>query len=164
MAFDASSSSWKACGEFLQQEFPKIFNDMLSIKIVNYSGISTTEFKKGNETGWDLSPNDWSRGVSRNYPHTCFYYYLSTYSSHPNNYFSPAFEEQYAVCESLRNDYEAMIAATQVLEELYLAEVIQCPVIQDVNYQMFSDRLEVPVDNYIPGFGWGTMYGDIIGE
>ena len=164
MAFDASSSSWKACGEFLQQEFPKIFNDMLSIKIVNYSGISTTEFKKGNETGWDLSPNDWSRGVSRNYPHTCFYYYLSTYSSHPNNYFSSAFEEQYAVCESLRNDYEAMIAATQVLEELYLAEVIQCPVIQDVNYQMFSDRLEVPVDNYIPGFGWGTMYGDIIGE
>lgn len=162
MAFDASDSSWKACGEYLQQQYPVIFDGMITVKIVNYSGISTTEFKKGNDTGWDLSPNDWSRGVSRNYPHTCFYYYLSTYSSHPNNYFSEKFEEQYAVCESLRDDYDAMIAATQVLEEIYLDEVIQCPVVQSVNYEMFADRLQLPVDQYIPGFGWGAAFGDIV--
>lgn len=165
MAFDASDSSWKATGEYLQEEFPKIFDGMIEIEIVNYSGISTTEFKTGNETGWDLSPNDWSRGVSRNYPHTCFYYYLSSYSSHPNNYFSDAFEAQYDVCESLRDgDYNEMLAATQKLEEIYLEEVIQCPVVQIVNYQLFSDRLELPVATYIPGFGWGTMYGDIVEE
>jgi len=28
---------------------------------------------------------------------------------------------------------------------------------------MFSDRLELPVSTYIPGFGWGTIYGDIAG-
>lgn len=162
MAFDAGDSSWKACGEYLQEQFPTIFDGMLTIKIVNYSGISTTEFKKGNDTGWDLSPNDWSRSVSRNYPHTAFYYYLSTYSSHPNNYFSEKFEEQYAICDGLRDNYDEMLKQTQILEEIYLDEILQCPVVQSVNYEMFSERLVLPVDQYIPGFGWGAAYGDIV--
>ena len=31
-----------------------------------------------------------------------------------------------------------------------------------VGYQLISDRLELPVDEFVPGFGWGLMYADIV--
>ncbi len=160
MAFDESDTAWKATAEYLMEEFPVIFEGKLAITIDTYAGISTTEYKKTTDS-WDLSPNDWTRGASRTYPYTCFYYYLESYGSHPNNYFDAEFEAQYAVCESVKDDYEAMLKETQKLEEIYIDKVIHIPMVQAVSYQMFSDRLVLPVSTYIPGFGWGTMFGDI---
>lgn len=160
MAFNESDKAWKATAEYLMEEFPKIFDGKVQIKAVTYAGMSTGDYKQTTNV-WDLSPNDWSRSASRTYPYTCFYYYLSTYASHPNNYFDEAFEAQYAVCESVKDNYDEMLKETAKLEEIYLEKVIHIPVVQEVNYQMFSDRLVLPVDTYVPGLGWGTPYGDI---
>ena len=163
IGYDPGESYWKATAEYLQEEFPKIFEGKVTLSSTTYSGISTTEFKKGTDE-WDLSPNDWSRGASRTYPYTCFYYYLSSYDSHPNNYFDEEFEAQYAVCDSeeVKSDYDRMLQETQKLEEIYLEKVIHVPVVQDVNYEMFADRLELPVETYLPGFGWGLIFADIV--
>ena len=162
-AIDESDSAWKATAEFMQHEYPTIFNNMIDVQIVTFAGMSATDFKAQGDDKWDLSPNDWTRGVSRTYPHTAFYYYLSTYSSHPNNFFDEEFEAQYAVCEELRNgDYNDLLDATAKLEEIYLDKVIQIPVVQAINFELFADRLELPVDHYIPGFGWGFIFGDIV--
>ncbi|MDO4837678.1 MAG: ABC transporter substrate-binding protein [Clostridia bacterium] len=160
MAFDESDTAWKATAEYLMEEFPVIFEGKLQIKIVTYAGMSTTDYKKTTDT-WDLSPNDWSRGAARTYPYTCFYYYLSSYASHPNNFFDADFEEQYAVADSVKSDYTKMLEETAKLEEIYLEKVINIPMVQEINYQLFSDRLVLPVQTYIPGIGWGTMFGDI---
>ena len=162
IGYDPSESYWKATAEYLQEEFPKIFEGKVTLTSTTYSGISTTEFKKGTDE-WDLSPNDWSRGASRTYPYTCFYYYLASSGSHPNNYFDDDFEAQYAVCDSdeVKADYERMLQETQKLEEIYLEKVIHVPVVQDVTYEMFSDRMVLPVETYLPGFGWGLIFADI---
>lgn len=164
LAIDSTDSAWKATGEYLLEEWAEIFEGKISLKIVTYAGMSATDWKSTGDDKWDLSPNDWTRGVSRTLPYTCFYYYLSTYGSHPNNYFNEEFEAQYAVCDSaeVRADYNRVLDETKKLEELYLEYVIHIPVVQVVNYNMFSDRLVLPVSTYIPGFGWGTMYGDIV--
>lgn len=160
MAFDESDTAWKATAEYLMEEFPVIFEGKLQIKIVTYAGMSTTDYKKTTDT-WDLSPNDWSRGAARTYPYACFYYYLSSYASHPNNFLDAEFEEQYAVADSVKGDYTKMLEETAKLEEVYLEKVINIPMVQEIKYQMFSDRLVLPVQTYIPGIGWGTMFGDI---
>ncbi len=166
MAVESDSTAWLATAEFLMEEWPVIFEGKINLELVTYAGMSATDWKKTGDDKWDLSPNNWTRGVSRTLPFTCFYYYLSTYSSHPNNYFSDRFEAQYAVCDSaeVKADYNRVLDETKKLEEIYLEDVIHIPVLQVVNYAMFSDRLKLPVSTYIPGFGWGTMYGDIIGE
>lgn len=166
MAVDESDRAWKAAAEYMMEEFPKIFDGRLNIEIVTYAGMGAGDFKATGDDKWDLSPNDWSRGASRTYPYACFYYYLSTYGSHPNNFFSKEFEEQYAVCDAseLKTNYKQMLEETKTLEEIYLEYVINIPVVQTINYQLFSDRLDLPVDSYIPGFGWGTMYGDIVAK
>ena len=52
--------------------------------------------------------------------------------------------------------------AAYELEKIYLEDVVNVPVVQNVAYTLFSERLEVPMQTYIPGFGWGTNYGDIV--
>ena len=157
-----SDATWKRVAEYLQQELPATFEKRVTIDIVA-TPLSATDFKKTGDDKWDLSPNDWSRGASRTYPYQCFYYYLSSYGSSPNNYFDEAFEAQFAICDSpqMKTDYDTMLKETQKLEEIYLEKVINVPVVQEINYQMFSDRLVLKVETYLPGFGWGTMYGDI---
>ena len=140
------------------------FEGKVQLEIVAYAGISATAFKQTGDDKWDFSPNDWTRGAARTYPYTSFYYYLSTYGSSPNNYFVPEFEAQYAVCDApeLKTDYSKMLDETKKLEEIYLEYVIHIPVVQNVNYELFSDRLQLPVQTYIPGFGWGSIFGDIV--
>lgn len=163
LAVGDSDTAWQATAEYLKEEFPKIFEGRLQIDIVT-SPLSATEFKQTGDDKWDLSPNDWSRTAARIYPYQVFYYYLTSYGTSPNNYFVQEFDDQFAVCDSaeVKADYTRMLQETQKLEEIYLEYVIHIPVVQDVAYQMFADHLKLPVETYIPGFGWGTIYGDIV--
>lgn len=172
LTLDISDKSWNDTAAFLNEEFPKIFvndagNVKVDIEIVPQGSISSTEMKKEGSgfgpTGWDLSPNDWSRGASRQDPYVCFYYYTDQYSSPPNNFFSTAFNDQYRVCQDTESkSYDEQLAACKKLEEIYLETVIQCPIAQVVNYEMFAEKLVLPTEDYIPGYGWGLMYGDIV--
>ena len=162
MAYDPSDTAWHKTAQYLQQEFPVIFNNRVTVEIKNYSGISTTAYKQQGDDGWDLSPNDWGRSMSRTYPFQCFYYFTSGYDGSPNNYFNADFDAQYDYCSKIQNgDYDTLLQETQKLEEIYLEHVIQCPVVQDVSYELHAERLVLPVKTYIPGFGWGNCYGDI---
>ena len=159
---DEGDISWKALGEYMMEEWPVIFDGKMELEIIPYAGMSATDFKKTGDDKWDLSPNDWSRSMSRTYPHTCFYYYLESYSGRPNNYVVPEFDAQFEVCEAAKmGDYETLLKETQKLEELYLEYVIHVPMCQSVNYELFADQIVLPVKTYIPGFGWGGIFGDL---
>ena len=160
---DEGDTEWKALGEYLMEQWPVIFDGKMVLEIVPYAGMSATDFKKTGDDKWDLSPNDWTRGMSRTYPHTCFYYYLSTYSGRPNNYVVPEFDAQFQACEDIKlGDYNELLKATQKLEEMYLDYVIHVPVCQNINYELFTDNIELPVKTYIPSFGWGAIFGDLV--
>lgn len=123
--------------------------------------MSTTAAKETFE--WDLNCNNWGRGMSRTYPYEAFYYFTTGYASHPNCYLSQRMDAQFDYCRSIQNKpYEKILEETYKLEMIALEEVVVCPVIQYIYYTLFSDRLDIPVQTYIPSFGWGTMYGDIV--
>ena len=160
---DEGDTEWKALGEYLMEQFPVMFEGKLALEIVPYAGMSATDFKKTGDDKWDLSPNDWTRGMSRTYPHTCFYYYLESYSGRPNNYVVAEFDAQFQACEDVKlGDYDNLLKETQKLEEMYLDYVIHVPVCQNINYELFTDNIELPVKTYIPGFGWGAIFGDLV--
>ena len=161
LATDEGDLAWKAFSEYLMEEWKVIFEGKLEFIYTPYAGMSATAFKQTGDDKWDLSPNDWTRSAARQHPFAAFYYYLSSYSGHPNNYTDAEFEAQYAYCDSIKlGDYETVLAETQKLEELYLEKVIHVPIYQYVNYELFADELVLPVKTYIPGFGWGASFGD----
>ena len=127
--------------------------------------LSSTNMKiQFGDTGWDLSPNSWGRGNSRIDVFDCFYYYTEQYGSRPNNYLNAAFDAQYVVCQNVltTGNYEQLLKETQKLEEIYLDCVIHIPLYQTVSYELFAENLQLPTDVYIPSFGWGTMFGDLV--
>ena len=160
IGYNPNEASWKPTAEYLQEELPKVFNGRIQLKSVTYS-TSTTEFKKGTDQ-WDLSPNDWSRTLSRTYPHAAFYYFTSGYANHPNVYVDAEFDAQYAVCDSdeVRMNYDRLLDETAKLEKIYLDKVIHIPVCQEVGYELYSDRVVLPMKQYLPVIGWGLPYGD----
>lgn len=158
---DAGEETKKTC-EFFMEEFPKIFEGRIEVVPNVITSGMALEYMESNLNDWDLVLMDWGRSLSRTLPYQCYYYFLESYSAHPNNYFDKEFDDQFAACEAVKEgDYETILQETEKLERIHLDKVINIPVVQCVNYIMFSERLDLPVDNYIPGFGWGTMYADI---
>ena len=163
LAYDPSDGMWDPMSQFIQEDFKTVFEGMVTVEIRNYSGISTTAYKQQGDDGWDLSPNDWSTGSMRDYPHQCYKFFIDSYAGKPNNYIIPEFDEQYAVCEEIKNgDYNALLDATQKLEQIAYDDVLFIPIVQDVNRVCFSDRIALPVETYVPGFGWGECFGEVI--
>ena len=162
LLYGSGETEWEKTGQWLVPQFEEIFQGQVTLKLQQFPDeLGTTAAKK--EYAWDMSSNQWSRSLSRTYPFQCYYYFTSGYGSHPNYYLSDKFDAQFDYCVSVQDGaYDDLLKATYDLEMIALEEVIHCPVVQIVNYTLFSEHLVLPVDTYIPGFGWGTMYGDIV--
>ena len=103
------------------------------------------------------------QGGAELYPYQAFYYFRAAYATHPNVYISERFDAQWDYCDSIKEEpWEKQMEEAYKLEMIYLEDVVNVPVIQNVAYTLFSERLVVPMQTYIPGFGWGTNYGDIV--
>lgn len=137
----------------------------IDLVFVSQGSLSSTNMKiQFGDTGWDLSPNSWGRGNSRIDVFDCFYYYTDQYGSRPNNYLNEDFNAQYKVCQDVlaTGNYEKLLEETMKLEKIYLDCVIHIPLYQTVSYELFAENLQLPTDVYIPSFGWGTMFGDLV--
>ena len=153
--------AWEPAGQWLVEQYNEIFKGKVKLYLTVYPGEMSTPTAKDTYE-WDLNNNSWSRNASRNYPHQAFYYFRSAYATHPNVYTSARFDAQFDVCEGMKEgDYDELLKATYDLEMIYLEDMVNVPVVQSVSYTLFSDRLVVPMQTYIPGFGWGTDFGDI---
>ncbi len=161
--YTENSANEKRNCEFLMEEFPKIFDGRIQVEGQVVPNGMSLDFMESNLDDWDLVLMDWVRSMSRTLPYTCYYYFLESYAAHPNNYFGPNFEAAWQECEAVRDaDYETILKATQKLELAHLEDMVNIPFMQILSYTLFSDRLELPVSTYIPGFGWGTMYADVV--
>ena len=109
----------------------------------------------------DIVYMDWGRSLSRTLPYQVYYYHTKDYTARPT--YTDRFEAQFAACEAVKTaDYETILQETQKLEIIALEDVVSIPIVQAVNYELFADRLELPMKQYVPGFGWGSMFGDIV--
>ncbi|MDR1193384.1 MAG: ABC transporter substrate-binding protein, partial [Peptococcaceae bacterium] len=155
----------RATGEYLQEEFNKIFEGKIKLDLVLHAGMSGTDFKKTGDDKWDLAPNEWQRTGARYFPYQVFFYYTERhYPTGPNNYYVEAFEDQYDIADAsdLKADYGKMLDETKKLEEMYLDYVIHIPLVQDIRYELFSDKVKLPMEIWMPGINWGEQYGDIV--
>lgn len=161
-----SNEGGKAVGEYLQQELPKIFGEdkfTLTMRFVPSSTYSAIKDFRDNPNSFEIAYGGWSASLSRIYPYAAFRYFISSYNSRPNSYITERFDEQFKACqaEEVRLNPELMVKMTAELEKIYLEDVINVPLYQYYDYTLISERITVPCDDYIPGFGYGTMFGDI---
>ena len=148
--------------EQVQAELDRMAQNVASTETVERAAeMGDTAAKK--EYAWDIIPDCWGRSLSGTYPSEAFYYFTAGYSAHPNYYLSERLDTQFEYCRSIQEGpYEELLEATYEAEKIFLEDMVLCPVVQDVSFILFADHLELPVKTYIPGFGWGAAYGDIV--
>ena len=158
----ADGAEWEAVGQWLAVQYEEIFEGKVKLYLTSYPGEMGTPAAKA-EFEWDLNNNSWNRLTSQSRPYQAFYYFRSAYASHPNVYISERFDAQWDFCDSIKEEpYDKQLEEAYKLEMIYLEDVVNVPVVNNVSYTLFSERLEVPMQTYIPGFGWGAEYGDIV--
>lgn len=160
--YSETSETMAKTVQWLQPQFEEIFEGLVQLELSVFpSELGTSNAKK--QYAWDLNYNDWARSLSRTYPYECFYYFTTGYGSHPNYYLSERYDALFDFARTTQDlTYEEQLKATYDLEMVYLEEVVTCPIIQSVQFTVFSEHLQLPVKTYIPGFGWGAAYGDIV--
>lgn len=151
------------CCELFMESWPEIFDGMIQVEPYTVaSGLSLT-IMETEPSNWDIVLMDWGRSLSRTLPYQVYYYHTKDYTGRPTFTYTDRFEEQFAKCvEANTADYDTLLQETQKLELIALEDVISIPVVQCVNYELFADRLVLPMKQYVPGFGWGKMFGDIV--
>ena len=162
MHTEGGGTGGKLC-EMLMAEFPVIFKGRVVVEpFVVASGMSLDLMEMQPEN-WDIVYMDWGRSLSRTLPYQVYYYHTKDYTARPTYTYTDRFEAQFAACEAVKSgDYDTILQETQKLEIIALEDVISIPIVQAVNYELFADRLQLPMKQYVPGFGWGSMFGDVI--
>ena len=157
------SSEGSRCCELFMEEWPEIFHGQVQVEPYTVADGLSLDIMETEPENWDIVLMDWGRSLSRTLPYQVYYYHTKDYTGRPTFTYTDRFEAQFAACEAVKSgDYETILQETQKLEIIALEDVISIPVVQAVNYEMFSDRLELPMKQYVPGFGWGSMFGDIV--
>lgn len=160
------SNDYKKMAEYLGEALPKVFGaDRFELVVEGLPSAAVFD-KIDHMAGaydWDLTCETWGASVSRTYPYMALRYFRSEYSGRPNSYTSKAFDDQYNVCDSeeVKLDRQRLNEETAKLEQIYLDEVINIPVYQELSYVLYSERLVLPCKQYIPGFGFGVMFADV---
>lgn len=162
-----SNEGGKAVGEYLQQALPKIFGEdkfELTMRFVPSSNYSAMKDFKEDPDSFELAYGGWAASLSRIYPYEAFRYFVSDYEYRPNSYVTERFDKQFEACKSeeVRLNPELMVEMTAELEKIYLEDVINIPLHQYYSYTIVADRIKLPCAEYIPGFGYGFMFADIV--
>ena len=166
LMYSDSSVGTKLVGEYLQQALPEIFGvDKFTLKMRAVPSSSFTAMKnhKQDPNSFELAFGGWGASLSRVYPYAALQYFVDAYASRPNSFISADLDRQFAACqaEEVRMDPERMVQMTAELEAIYLRDVVNVPLFENVYYMMYGEKVTLPCVEYIPGFGWGTMFADL---
>jgi len=167
LLYSEAGSNYKAMAEFFEQAWAQVFGpDKFTLTIRQVPDAMAWSLNKwrDNPTGMELGFNDWSSGLSRVFPYAAFQYFHSGYTSRPNSYVTPAFDAAYQACdtEEAKADERLMVQRTAELERVYIEDVINVPLFQPFVQTVISEKLILPVTDYIPGLGWASFFGDKI--
>ena len=158
-----SAQTMQKSAELFMEEWPKIFQGKVKVETFMVASGMSLDMMEMHPESWDIVEMDWGRSLSRTLPYQVYYYHTKDYTARPTYTYTDRFEEQFAACEAVKSgDYETILQESQKLELIALEDVITIPVVQGVNYELFADRLQLPMKQYVPGFGWGSMFGDIV--
>jgi len=156
----------RAMSEYLQQSMPAIFGeDRFSIEIEILPDTQKTSLMRS----WATQPNGYEIGGHLfNIPSTTLYptRIFAPYTSSSNtytNYGNETFDELYALSQTAeyRLDVEKKKEILLALEKEFLDDVMNLPTVEYVAHALVSERVLLPVDEYIPSQGLGVMFADI---
>ena len=165
--YNEEDSGRRAATEFIQAGVEKVFNGKLKFELQATSKSVLNAMMKKNkaepQTEWDLGWAGWSLGAESYLP----WRKLQKYSKWASNgYCLYKNTELDRLCElaetdEYRLDEKKLADLTNQMEQACYDDMTFIPVYQSQSFGMQSERIQPAMDHYVPGYGWGYMWGDI---
>lgn len=167
LAYNEASGNNKAASEYLHKELPRIFGDSFTLELLAApSSVLNTYiagWKEGDPNSFELHWRGWNTSTTD--PWNGLKVYSSMYSNKNEPYYNDEFDELW---EKANFDLESKLdplyrlELTREMEKIALDDVAACPVYEPTGYYMVSERIELPSDGYIPGYGFGYTLSRIV--
>ena len=162
--YGEASDQFRVIGEFLQQTLPELWGADRFEFVLQAAPTATIGAQRNwrETTDWDLSIEGWGTIQQRDFPHQAFHHMIP-YASRPNPFMPDTFLEAWhrgqALASEIPMNVEALLEIAAELEYLWMYYVINVPVLQNKGFTLVSERIETGMDRFMPGIGWGFMFG-----
>lgn len=163
LIYNESSDNLRTAAEYLEQALPQILGDSFKIELnpmeKNLVKQQRKAWKKGDTNSFELSFSSWD--TSSLCPWNAMKVYCSWYSSGTDPILSDEFDELWDLANNSREakeNLEYRLSLTQQMEKMALDDVFVVPMYEVPTYSLLNERITLPFDHYVPGYGWGMLY------
>ena len=120
--------------------------------------------QNGPTNGWDLCWGAWDLTAAQYSPNRKFEVYTSWDSRRYSQYNDPVIDELYPLTttEEYRLDQDKMTDAVLQMEKSFLENVDAIPVMQQLAYYRFADRVQLASTRYLPIINFCYPYCSIV--
>ncbi len=156
----------KAATEMLQKQYTTAFGDKLETKIRLVAAGTALDLRRWNPA----DPTSFEATIgsmlpSADDPRLTFSFYRSDYSPPRFAYASDEFDDLYEEAMDLDyiNETAEIIELCQQMEKIIAVDdLVNIPLYERPEKVVFSDRVKLPVDHFIVGWGFGEIYCELI--
>lgn len=164
--YNESSSNYKVACEYMEQALPKVFGESFTIKLnpmeKNLAKNQRKQWRNGDTNCFELSLGSWD--TSSLCPWNAMKVYCQWYKSGTDPIMSDEYDALWEEANNTRKakeDLQYRLELVQTMEKMALDDVFVVPLFECPSYALFSERINPPFDHYVPGYGYGLLYGSI---
>lgn len=164
--YNESSANYRTTAEYLEQSLPKIFGDGFSIKLnpmeKNLAKTQRKQWQKGVLNCFDFSIGSWD--TSSLAPWNAMKVYCAWYSNRTDPIFDDTYDALWEEANNTRKAKEDLAYRLDLvfqMEKIALDDVFVVPLYEVPSFSLVSERVNLPFDHYVPGYGRGYMYSSI---
>ena len=164
--YNESSANYRTTAEYLEQSLPKIFGEGFSIKLnpmeKNLAKTQRKLWQKGVLNCFDFSIGSWD--TSSLAPWNAMKVYCAWYKNRTDPIFDDTYDALWEEANNTRKAKEDLAYRLDLvfqMEKIALDDVFVVPLYEVPSFSLVSERVNLPFDHYVPGYGRGYMYSSI---
>jgi oligopeptide transport system substrate-binding protein len=168
LMYNEAVSATRASSEYIQSKLTEIFGaDRFNLNIVAKNNAEAVKMmrtaQKGPTSDWDLCWGAWDLTAATYSANKKFEVYRTTDSRRLSQYQNKEIDRLFAlsISEEYRLDEKKLGEATLAMEKSLLENVDCIPVFQQVQYYIFNERIQLPLETRARILGFGYQYIDI---
>ena len=168
LVYNETVESARLMSEYQQKVWSDLFGaDKFAVELIALPTSAALKMmratQKAPSSEWDMCWSHWNVSAGQDYPAKRVTKYTTGDTTRYTNYTSEKLNSLYAemLKDENRFDEMKMLQLYAEAEKTVLDEMLVVPCVQTQSFTMKSSRLIYPVDQYVHGFGWGTLYCDL---
>jgi oligopeptide transport system substrate-binding protein len=168
ITYSSTSADHKVISEFLQEAWAELFGaDRFKLNLNAMPNAQSLEVRKSspaNSTAYELGLGDWAQSAGTYNSTKHIETYTSMYTKKNAPYHNDQLDALYKESQLSENrkDERKRAELTAAMEKVIIEDIVTIPILENRTFYLFSDRIQLPLNDKDTELGWGFRFADII--